>query len=291
MSRCSSLACFLVLASLWPRAVEGANRSAPWTVVESANFRLFSRAGLPSGRALTEEFEKLRRRLFAFWAENENPESWTPKCDIVLHDNDASYLAEVGSQAGSTVASSILNDDGKVITARRIDVLSTKADWRSAALPHELTHVVIADHFIGKPLPRWADEGMAILADPIDKRNRHWNDLQTARHRRQEFRVVELMELRDYPAAHQWGTFYGQSASLVRFLVDRESPSKFLEFVKCCDQRGTTRALQSVYQIESPVACETAWKRSLTGKPQLVAKCICCPGCNCVATSRQAQSR
>jgi len=31
-------------------------------------------------------------------------------------------------------------------------------------LPHEVTHAVLMLHF-GRPIPRWADEGAAVLAE------------------------------------------------------------------------------------------------------------------------------
>ena len=36
----------------------------------------------------------------------------------------------------------------------------------TAILPHEVTHVVLADLFTLQQIPRWADEGMAVLAEP-----------------------------------------------------------------------------------------------------------------------------
>ena len=269
----SLIVCFLGLVFVLPQAAQGAKRQSAWALTESANFRLFSRAAAPRGSTLTADFELLRQRLFSYWTENEKPASWSPKCDIVLHETDASYLAEVGSQAGSTVASSLLDDRGGKIVTRRIDVRGSCADWRRSAFPHELTHIVLADRFVGKTLPRWADEGMAILADPVDKQTLHWRDLQTAMVRRQAFRTVELMELRDYPAANRWGPFYGQSASLVRFLLERESPKKFLDFVDICGKQGSAAALKSVYRIDSTAACEQAWRQSLKVEPKLFANC------------------
>jgi hypothetical protein len=40
-------------------------------------------------------------------------------------------------------------------------------------LPHEITHVVLADRFNTKPMPRWADEGMAVLTEPVEKKQAH----------------------------------------------------------------------------------------------------------------------
>ena len=44
-------------------------------------------------------------------------------------------------------------------------------------LPHEATHVVLAGQFGDQPVPRWADEGMAVLTEPRDKIDRHLRNL------------------------------------------------------------------------------------------------------------------
>ena len=43
-----------------------------------------------------------------------------------------------------------------------------------------MTHVVLADLLNGRQPPRWADEGMAILADTRDKQLLHERDLTAA---------------------------------------------------------------------------------------------------------------
>ena len=41
-----------------------------------------------------------------------------------------------------------------------------------SVLPHEVTHTVFAYHF-RQPVPRWADEGGAVLSEDDIERNRH----------------------------------------------------------------------------------------------------------------------
>ena len=48
------------------------------------------------------------------------------------------------------------------------------------ALPHELTHLILADRFSPRQVPRWSDEGMAVLADPAEKQRLHLRDLRQA---------------------------------------------------------------------------------------------------------------
>ena len=59
-------------------------------------------------------------------------------------------------------------DQGRTVL-RRIDVRADASDWSNAALPHELTHVVLGERFGGHALPRWADEGIAMLSESREK--------------------------------------------------------------------------------------------------------------------------
>lgn len=74
---------------------------------------------------------------------------------IVLHPDRESYLAAVGADAANTAGSSLVernaNCDTKsanCISKRRIDLRGDRPDYLTAALPHELTHVMLADHFL-----------------------------------------------------------------------------------------------------------------------------------------------
>lgn len=250
---------FVSLAA--PRAAAEALR---WHVVETANLRVLNYAPHAVERATAERCEQLRERLVRRWlgdAEAFTP--WSPKCDIVLHPSDASYVREVGSGGRSTVASALVDRRSGRVVLRRIDVRATEPDWQSRALCHELTHVVLADRFPDQAVPRWADEGAAILADSADKRKRHRRDLKHALSRQAEFRLLELVALEDYPPQGRWGTFYGQSASLVEYLVDHHGgEEQFLEFLDLSFEQGYERASRHVYQL-GMLEIEKQWREHL----------------------------
>ncbi len=107
-----------------------------------------------------------------------------------------------------------------------------------AALPHELTHLVIADRFPTQPLPRWLDEGIAILADPVSKQHGHETDWLSAQRQATAFRLVEILEQHKYPSSTRVQTFYGQSAAMVRDLLRRKSPADLLLFIEKAQERG-----------------------------------------------------
>ena len=220
-----------------------------WHVVETANFRILSFGTGGASRQTAEACEALRGELTARWLGPGPASCWSPKCDLVLHSSDTGYQREVGHAGRNTAASALVERNRGQITLRRIDVRATRSDWQTGALAHELTHVVLADRFAAAPLPRWVDEGIAILADPAEKQRRHQNDFETALAARAEFRLHELVSLADYPAAGRWGTFYGQSASLVRYLVDAADERQFIAFVEASLDRGYDDALRQVYGL------------------------------------------
>lgn len=226
-----------------------------WHVVETANFKILNFACQCVDRQTAETCEQLRTSLCQRWLGDPSAKRWQPKCYVVIHPNDDSYLQEVGKGGRSTVASALVERDKGQISLRRIDV----RDKTLSAFGHELTHVVLADRFKQEPLPRWADEGIAMLADSADKQQRHARDFEQALANRSEFRLVELVGLGDYPAPGRWGAFYGQSASLVNYLVEQSGEAKFLEFVAASIDAGYERGLKQVYGLTFP-QLERRWR-------------------------------
>ena len=68
------------------------------------------------------------------------------------------------------------------------------------------------------------------------------------------------MTLEDYPAAHRWGTFYGQSASVVDYLVNQKSPADFIQFVELALEQGYDVSLRQVYGIAGIAQLEQDWQ-------------------------------
>jgi hypothetical protein len=230
-----------------------------WQVLETANFRILSYGSQPVDAGVGTACERLRGELCSKWHADRGV-AWTPKCDVVLHPNDASYLREVGAGATSTVASSLVDHNAGKICLRRVDVRAQQSPWQTASLPHELTHVILADCFVGKLVPRWIDEGAALLADPADKQLRHKAELAGAVADQSAFRVVELLTLEDYPASNRWGAFYGQSLSLVEYLTQQRSTDDFIRFVQLSFDRGYDASLREVYGLADVAALERSWK-------------------------------
>jgi hypothetical protein len=233
-----------------------------WLVQETSSFRVFCLPNLPEAKRLPVACEELRRQLQQTWLGSDE-KSWTPRCDIVVHSSVTGYIRELGAESRHSSGCATIDIDSGKVAKRRIDLRADAADWLTTALPHELTHVVIAGRFSKRQIPRWADEGIAILAEPDARQAVRRRAMQTALSRVERFSAAELISLRDYPAAARRDAFYGQSASLVTYLIERDSPAKFLDFIEAGQKVGYERALADVYQIRSLADLDTRWRPQL----------------------------
>lgn len=232
-----------------------------WNVIETANFRFCSRGPLALSAKSLRAAEDLRDRLLVKWSgKPSDSDSWRPKCDIILHGTAAAYLRSVPG-GDQTVGSSLIDVENEAVVGRRIDIRADRPGWFEAALAHELTHMVLADLFPGSRVPAWADEGMAVLADPAAKQDGHLRDLWVAHSQRTSFRLVELLALEGYPQPERHAAFYGQSASLVQYLVERGSPEQFVRFVRSGAAVGYEQALRDTYRIDGVADLEHRWRQ------------------------------
>jgi hypothetical protein len=130
------------------------------------------------------------------------------------------------------------------------------------ALPRELTHIVLADLFPDKPPPKWAEEGMAVLAGTVEEANRYTNTLRRCAREGEWFGLAQLMEMKEYPAEKITG-FYCESVALTEYLVRAHGEKNFTIFLRDCQRYGTPQALKRQYAVENPQALENTWKRAV----------------------------
>jgi len=240
------------------------------TVVETANFRIYGMGGLPDANRLGAEFESLRARLGRVWLGRVRLPVWSPKCEVVVHATIASYVRAVGQGQFATVGCSRVDTAGGKITLRRLDIRADQIGWFASAVPHELTHVIMADEFQGGDLPHWADEGMAVLGDSALKQSLHLLDLEAGYRNGATFRLAPFVSQSCYPSAEQIPVFYGQSVSLVKFLVDRKSAPDFVRFLHLAEKAGYGAALGEVYGIRGVRSLERDWLASTFQRPNLL---------------------
>lgn len=235
------------------------SRRGAWHLADTENFQACSLHSADEAAATAIACERLRQDVANLCGLT--PAVWSTRCQIVLHANDASYLAEIGASGAKTVASALTRRREGRIQLRKIDVRGNAPDYLNNALPHELCHVLLADHF--EEVPLWCDEGLALLLDPLQKQSAHARDLSAAANRGALISLEHLLDLRQYPTADQWAAFYGQSASLVRCLLQRGTPQQLLAFAERQRSAGVNVALREVYGLNGVAELHRQWHASL----------------------------
>ena len=243
-----------------PPLAAGPVSSVPWSPqrIETANFAV---AYVEKDRALAESVaraaESAREGQVKRWKAAKPDEPWSPRCEIILFPTAKDFTRETLQPDESPGFSTMGMNAGKIVL-RRIHLRTDHPNLVKAILPHEVTHVVIADLFPRKQIPRWADEGLAVLAEPRSEQALRVLDLDDPLKNGRVFNLNDLMAM-DYPEAPYWGLYYAQSVSLTRFLVESGTPEQFLTFVQACQDQGAEPALAKVYGIEGFAPLQARW--------------------------------
>jgi tetratricopeptide (TPR) repeat protein len=242
-----------------PATVKHVDRGTDgWARAETANFRVFHNQNKELAEQVAQAAERTRTEMSARWFGGAK-EDWTIKCDLYLHGTAQEYSRATGVAPSSPGHSSIRTEGGRVIS-RRIDLhCEDSKTMLSAVLPHEATHVVLAGQFGDQPVPRWADEGIAVLTEPREKIDRHLKNLLRCRQETGLFTAKQLMQMSDYPDAKYVGTFYAQSVSLVDFLTAEKGPQELTRFLRDAAKVGPEKALQEHYQFKSFDELQKKW--------------------------------
>jgi hypothetical protein len=255
------------------RAVEvrhAPRQGSGWAVSETPNFRIFHMADEATGEKVARIAEATRVTMTRKWFAEE-PRDWSPRCDIYIYPTGPAYAKATGAPAASPGHSTISLDAGRVVS-RRIDLRGDDANLCVGVLPHETTHVVLAGRFGTHHVPRWADEGMAVLSEPRQRVELHLRNLPTHEREGSLFRVGELMQMADYPEPRRVGPFYAQSVSLVEFLCKRKDPATFARFLREALEGRYESALERHYGYRSFAELERDWRGQASGEGRVAAE-------------------
>jgi hypothetical protein len=130
-----------------------------------------------------------------------------------------------------------------------------------SVLPHEVMHSILAEHF-RRPLPRWVDEGIAILAEDEKERARH--DQLVQQILATPGRIMPLRRLfllREYPRDVM--VLYGQGYSICRFLLEAKDRATLLKFIEKGKGGDWDAALEAHYGFAKVEDLEKAWLAQL----------------------------
>jgi len=230
-----------------------------WAVAETTNFRVYHRQKPELAEQAVRIAEKTRVDMLRKWFGDLDPE-WNPKCEIRLHLTAEDYTTEARVPPDSPGHSTLLADGGRLV-GRRIDLHCDDPNMLTGVLPHETTHVVLAGRFVDQPVPRWADEGMAVLSEPRPNVDRHLRMIPQYNRDGQLFQPSSLIQMKDYPEARSISVFYAESVSLVDFLVNQKGPQAFTLFLREGQRYGYEAALKRSYNYKNFHELEQSWNQ------------------------------
>lgn len=228
-----------------------------WYLAETKNFRVWHHLNQADATQVAKSSEACRAEAGMKWFGSVGND-WTPICEIYLHSTAQEYSKSTGAPTVSP-GHTTLKTEGIRVLSRRIDLHTDETNMMTGVLPHETTHVVLAGRLGDQPVPRWADEGMAVLAEPKNRIQKHLDNLPKHARENTLFHVSRLMQMADYPEPKLVGPFYAQSVSLVDYLTRLKGPQAFSEFMKDGLKNGYESALSRHYAIQSYNDLNQSW--------------------------------
>lgn len=234
-----SILCFLP-------ALLGASFESPNFVVHAPTEELAA--------MVAEAAEASRKSIAEEWLGRELA-PWSAPCEVFVTpggtrpDGATTYRVRYGATAGL-----------------RIDLSGPVERILDSVLPHEMTHAVLSSHF-EQPLPRWADEGAATLAEAEVQRRRQAQIVRELVKSRHRIPLRRLLSMRDYPhQMHDTMTLYCMGFSLSEFLVETGGKTRYVEFLETAQRDGWDDGLKEHYKFDGVEAFETAWLAWLLGE-------------------------
>jgi hypothetical protein len=221
---------------------------SPRASVTSPNFRVIARnASLANQVAM--EAERTRKDLAIHWLGQEIP-NWPQPCPLIV--NDGNMLAN-----GETKYTLI--PEGGVANFQ-MTVSGSVERILDSVLPHEITHTILASHFsaLGKPIPRWADEGACTTVEHVSERSKHDHMLVRYLSEGRGIPFAVLFSLREYPPDIM--PLYAQGYSLSCFLIAQGGPRQFVKFLeRGMETEDWVAAVEEFYEYPLIGKLQTAW--------------------------------
>lgn len=231
-----------------------------WAEAETENFRIIHNQSRDLVEQVARIAETTRAAATRKWF-GEEAASWTPKCRIILYASADHYARDTGKPADSP-GHTTMKTEGERVVDRRIDLHCDVANMLTHVLPHETTHAVLSGRFGRHLVPRWVDEGIAVLSEPRDRIDRYLQSLPQYRAKRELFTSAQLVAMKDYPEARHISAFYVQSISLVEFLSSQKGgPQEFTRFVRDGLEKGFEASLRQHYAIQDFGELEQRWSQ------------------------------
>lgn len=199
-------------------------------------------AGL--AKAVGDAAERYRLELAQHWLGRQLP-PWRGPCPIRVVAGH--HLAAQG----------VTTYNRRPVRDFQMEVVGTPQRILDSVLPHEVTHTILASHF-GRPLPRWADEGICTTVEHESEKYKHELKLREFLASRRGIAMNKLFLLTEYP--NDILPMYAQGYSVCRFLIEQKSPRQFVDFLTDYMQTPSwTLNIKKHYGYESLSELQEHW--------------------------------
>ena len=216
----------------------------------SENF-MIANAGDAEARVILNAAEEWREKLARQWIGAELP-NWPKKCPITAR-------LDGNGSAGATTFNFDFKGGVEFVSMR---LSGSLVGVLGIALPHEVMHTVLATHF-KKPLPRWADEGAAVIAAESEETTKYHASFDALHQLNKHLSLRRLFAVKDFNEVDNVILVYAQGATVTRFLVERKDRPTFLRFLSAGMNSGWESAAKDIYDFASIEAMEQAWLKNI----------------------------
>lgn len=193
---------------------------------------------------VAEAAERYRRDLATYWLGQPLP-PWPAPCPIRVVSGP------------NLAAQGVTTYNPRPVRDFQMEVVGTPERILDSVLPHEVTHTILATHF-GRPLPRWADEGICTTVEHHDERHKHEIKLREFLRSRRGIAMNQMFLMTEYP--HDVLPLYAQGYSVCRFLIAQKGPRTFINFLQDYMHRPSwTANVKKHYEYDSLKELQDYW--------------------------------
>lgn len=195
-------------------------------------------------RSVGESAEAFRRDLAVYWLGGELP-PWPTPCPIRV----------IAGQ--NLAAQGVTTYNRAPVRDFQMEVVGSPQRILDSVLPHEVTHTILATYF-GRPLPRWADEGICTTVEHESERQKHEAKLREFLRSRRGIAMNKLFLLTEYPSDVL--PMYAQGYSVCQFLIAQNGPRAFVHFLgDYMQSQSWTHTVRKHYGYDSLAELQQYW--------------------------------
>lgn len=263
MSKSKEARGILILLSLVAWSCVAADNRVPY---RTPNF-VVTAPTAEFAKQVGDSAEVYRRDLAIEWLGKEFPGKWSSPCPITVK------VGQIGA-GGATSFSFDRDSRGEMhVFGWSMTIQGSEERILDSVLPHEITHMVLACHF-RCPLPRWADEGAATLAEHESEKRQQVLRTKQLLNSRQRIPLSKLVTIMQYPSdMREVLNLYAEGYSLVELLIQKggkTGKSRYLRFLAEALRNGWDSATKKYYNYRNLDELETDWHKWIAaGSPTL----------------------